>query len=149
MSTLKSNLSIVTTAVAAALLVAFTPLAQSAGDYLDHELGITDGAVPNPEHEKMKADAAKGVKEKVTPPVQRTDQTGPSGQSGTYFDHERQLTDGAGPNPAHDKMKADAAKGQLDKGAYVQPAKGSATGCRDPWAERMRQSDGYNTINQC
>src|SRR5512134_3389887 len=118
----------VATAAATALLLGFAPLAQS-HDALWHQLEVTDGYTPSAAH-APEPKAATGA---------RADQRAP----GTYFDHEREITDGASPNPDHQRMKAEAARGQF-VGTRAAPATSPAPSVCDPWLKQIHQSDGYS-----
>ncbi|HET9700699.1 MAG TPA: hypothetical protein VFP70_07260 [Burkholderiales bacterium] len=120
----------VATAAAAALLLGFAPLARS-HDALWHQLELTDGYTPSTPHAAAPRTAT-GV---------RGDQRAP----GTYWDHEREITDGASPNPDHEMMKQEAAA----KGRYVEkpsptPAAAPAPKVCDPFLKQIHQSDGYS-----
>ena len=126
MSNLKSKLA---GATAAALFVLFTPFAQSAD--LWHQLELTDGYTPtaSPTPFQVKGSPA-GVKAE------------------SYFEHERQISDGAAPNPEHQAMKAQAAKEGKVKEISSEPAKGSTHYCLSRFEQQLNVTDGY-TASQC
>lgn len=119
----------VATAAAAALLLGFAPLAQS-HDALWHQLEVTDGYTLSAPHAPERK-AAGGS---------RADQRAP----GTYFDHEREITDGASPNPDHERMKADAAKGKYVELPTTAPAAAPGSKVCESFLKQIHQSDGYS-----
>jgi hypothetical protein len=120
--------STLTAATVAALFLGLTPLARS-HDALWHGIEVTDGYTPAATH-ALEPRAATGV---------RGDQRAPGG----FWDHELAITDGASPNPDHDRMKADAAQGKFVEKAAVPEISPAGAVC-DLWLKQIHQSDGYS-----
>jgi hypothetical protein len=121
-----SHLRTALTLAATALLLGLAPLARS-HDALWHRLEVTDGYTPSAAHAPEPRAAT------------RADQRAP----GTFWEHELAITDGAGPNPDHDRMKAEMARG-----TYVEqpstPAAAPAPRVCELWLKQIHQSDGYS-----
>lgn len=127
MLNLKSKLA---SATAAALFVAIAPFAHSAD--LWHQLEMTDGYTPTPAQ--------------ASPFQQKGVAAGPAVE--TYFEHERQITDGAAPNADHEAMKAQAAREGKVSEIRAELGKESTHFCLSQFEQQLRMTDGY-TPTRC